>query len=131
MVISTKPKVTASAKYTSKYSKIIDWLEKGDYSSAINEIERIQEEERLAELAKKGIVEIEITLDNWEQYFEYTPCAYAYITNAFGEPTAYNFCGGIKLKDEYAKAEKGGRQECQTPHRTCRWPLCAEDYPLS
>ena len=91
-----------------KYSNIIDLLEKGDYSSAINEIERIQEEERLAELANKGIVEIEITLDNWNQYFEYTPKAEVNITNAFGEPTSYNFAGGIKLKDAYTMVQKGG-----------------------
>ena len=91
-----------------KYGVIISLLEKGDYSSAIDEIERIQEEERLAELSSKGIVEIEITLDNWDQYFEYTPTAQAYIKNAFGETTHYNFASGIKLKDEYTMVENGG-----------------------
>ena len=91
-----------------KYADIFGELENGNYDSAINMIQQLQEEAKRAEYESMGIEEITITIDNWDQYFEYTPNGEVYITNSFGEIDVFNFTGGIKLKDEYIMVENGG-----------------------
>ena len=98
-------------EYTQKldsFEWVISWLEEGEYDAIIRRLEQMQEEERKAEMEAKGIVEITITIDNWDEYFEYVPYSYPYIRNAFGEITHMNCCGGLRLKDGYSMVEDGG-----------------------
>ena len=88
-----------------EYSWVIGALENENYGYITSRVNEIQREKELAEMEAKGVLEIEITLDNWDQYFEYIPYGYSYIKNSFGETTHFNIIGGIKLKDAYTVAE--------------------------
>lgn len=54
-----------------KYDTLIYFLENGDYAGAYAEITKISTENN-ATTAPKETSEIEITLDNWQEYFEIT-----------------------------------------------------------
>lgn len=90
------------------YNWLISGVENGSYDSLISQLEQKKEEARKAELEARGVEEIVITVDNWDQYFEYVPHGYAYIRNAFNEITHMNMVGGLRLKSEYNMAEDAG-----------------------
>lgn len=90
------------------YGWLISGMENGSYDSLISQLEQKKEEARKAELEARGVVEIVITADNWDQYFEYVPHGYAYIRNAFNEITHMNMLGGLRLKSEHNMAEDAG-----------------------
>lgn len=89
----------------SQYQHIFDWIENGEYGMAISELERLQQEAIQKENEAKGIQEITITIDNWDQYFE-LDWGYNNYTNAFDEITHVNKVAVIKLKDEYTPVNK-------------------------
>lgn len=74
-----------------KYKDLIDMLENEDYEGAIKEIEEMSEAGRVDNSdndavsdAEGELKSVEITLDNWEEYFEL--CVHADIReNGFGE----------------------------------------------
>ena len=84
---------------------IVSGLESEDYDYILNRIQEMKKQKEREEREAKGILEIEITLENWDQYFEFVPYGYSYIKNSFGETTHINLCGGIKLKDGYVLAD--------------------------
>lgn len=108
----------------SEYGWMIRYAQNGDYDSIASRLNQLEEEARRAEMEAKGIIEVVITIDNWDQYFEYVPHGYVYIKNAFNEPTHLNMVGGLKLKDEYTMVEDGDTQvnfemETYPETRTC------------
>ena len=91
-----------------QHSDVMYRIENGDFDSVIIQMEQMKEEARLAEYKARGIEEIIITVDNWAEYFEYTPNSEVYIVNSFAEVEVINFTGGIRLKEEYTLAEDAG-----------------------
>ena len=87
------------------HGNVLDEIKNGNFDTVISRMEQLKKEAKAAENAAKGVLEIAITIDNWDQYFEYTPTGYVYIKNSFNEITHMNFTGGIKLKDEYTLAQ--------------------------
>lgn len=81
-----------------KYRTIIDALENEDYISAVNEIYARYEEQK--EQAKADLQEIEITMDNFDDYFELVPAFYGQ-KNDFGEFDDYFSTVGLHIKDSY------------------------------
>ena len=71
-------------QYENEYEWVIRDLADHDYDSVIERLEEMKEEEKKAEFASKGIEEVVITLDNWQEYFEF--CEYTcFKENGFGE----------------------------------------------
>ena len=93
--------LTACGSQTNEnYSEIINCLENKNYDSAIQLIEQMKKDELALQNANKGIKEVQITIDNWDQYFEFG-YSYDYYMNSFDEITHINCASGFKLKDEY------------------------------
>lgn len=112
---------------------VIYYDENSDYDGLINWAQQRKEEARKAEMEARGIVEITITIDNWDQYFEYVPTGYPYIRNSFDELTHMNMLGGLRLKDGYNMVEDGGTQvnfemETYMETRTCTVDFTAETF---
>ena len=85
-----------------KYDQIIQRLKDGEYDYAISLIQGMKQDAIKAENAAKGIREITITLDNWNEYFEIAEgYSYTHYYNSFKEITTINASTGIKLKDQY------------------------------
>ena len=108
----------------SPYTTIINYLQRGNYEYVISAVEQMEEDAWIAEMESRGIEEITVTIENWDEYFEYTPNSYVYITNAFGEVDVINFTGGIKLKEGYVLADNAGSRvnfefESRTETREC------------
>ena len=82
------------------YDEIINSLKNKEYDIAINMIKQLQKDAIKAENDAKGIKEVAITIDNWDEYFEFG-YNYYYYHNSFGEITHINCASGFKLKDGY------------------------------
>ena len=87
--------LSACGKYK-KYNTLIDYLEAGDYEQAIQEVEQLRQNT----LESKKTINIEITLDNWQDYYEIVLVADA-IGNAFGEIERANARHMIRLKEPW------------------------------
>ena len=103
--VQNDPPPGPPAEEESRYQYIFDWIENGEYGMAISELEHLQQEAIQKENEAKGIQEITITIDNWDQYFE-LDWGYDNYTNAFDEITHVNKVAVIKLKDEYTPVSK-------------------------
>ena len=92
-LIELSPEFKADAEKLAKYQSLIDLLEAENYEDALVDVEnRIPVPE--CEI-------IEITMDNWDEYFEIVPDHY-WIKNAFGEGRGLTIGFSLFLKDEYA-----------------------------
>ena len=91
-LIELSPEFKADAEKLAKYQSLIDLLEAENYEDALVDVEnRIPVPE--CEI-------IEITMDNWDEYFEIVPDHY-WEENAFGEGEALCIGFSLFLKDEY------------------------------
>ena len=92
-----------------KYETLIDCMEAKDYDGALAEITRISEEDKDAdtpEVSQQKTTEIELTLDNWQEYFEIKQYLGSYIgKNDFDEPTEYRYFlyTFFAIKEEWAE----------------------------
>lgn len=111
-----------------EYSWLISSLEDGEYDYIIDRMEDMKEEAKKAELEAKGVQEITITIDNWDQYFEYVPSGYPYIYNSFNELTHMNMVGGLTLKDEYQMAEGSGTKVSFEMETNLETRSCTVDF---
>ena len=105
---ATIEELRAQLNQYEEYDWLIRDLEDGEYDYIIDCMEDMKEEAKKAELEAKGIEEIAITIDNWDQYFEYVPSGYPVLYNSFNELTDMNMVGGLTLKDEYQMVEGSG-----------------------
>ena len=82
-----------------KYDTLIGYIEAGDEENATKEFLALLEQNK-PETTEPATITVEITMDNWQEYFEIRP--YEVKTyNAFGEQTD-GFTGeGLYLKKEY------------------------------
>lgn len=92
-----------------KYDQLIGYLESGDYEAAQNEIERLESlreaEDDTASTDTAKVTAVQITSDNWDDYFEIvreeTP-----VKNDFGETERMYVDNYFKLKDGFTMAER-------------------------
>ena len=91
MVLS--PDFAAEQEQMEKYQSLIDALEAEDYETAFADVE--------SRIPTPEYEIIEITMENWEEYFEIVPDHY-WITNAFGEGKGLTVGFSLFLKDVYA-----------------------------
>ncbi len=74
-----------------KYETLIDCMEAKDYDGALAEITRMSEKSKdtgtseTSQQKEAKSAEIEITLDNWQEYFEIRPNTHGALYNSFGE----------------------------------------------
>lgn len=85
-------------KYT-KYEALINYLENGDYIGAHMEIDNISAANKTTEPPKETTT-INITLDNWQDYFEITTVAQLE-KNSFDELTGFYPKQRFSLKEQY------------------------------
>ena len=85
MFISYTHMITDAEEY--KYQELYDYLEAGDYDSAITYIQNLKVDNApsLPEDLSEYLLEVEITEDNFDDYFEWTV---VHPLNAFGEEDA-------------------------------------------
>lgn len=83
----------ANTELLAKYQSLIDHLEAGNYEDALADIE--------SRMPVPEYEVIDITMDNWDEYFEIVPDHY-WRKNAFGEGVGLCVGFSLFLKDEYA-----------------------------
>ena len=88
-----------------KYETLINCLENGDYAGAYAEISKISAGSETTE-APNETTTIEITLDNWQEYFEITLHAETE-KNSFDEVTGFYPRYKFSLKEKYANTIEG------------------------
>ena len=91
---------TTADENQEKYNNIIQYLQSGEYDIAIDVIKQMEQEAIKAENAGKGIQEITITSENWQDYFTLGDDVNYYL-NSFGEITHINGSTGFCLKEGY------------------------------
>lgn len=84
----------ADSQLLEKYRSLINALEQRDFSIARTELERYIRENA------SEYHSVEITSENWSEYFDVTIVDH-YDVDAFGNPVYFTVKGQIKLKDEY------------------------------
>ena len=85
----------ACGKYK-KYDTLIDYLEAGDYEQAVQEVEKLRQNS----LESKQTITVNITLDNWQDYYEIVLVP-SFSANAFREITGANVYHKIQLKESW------------------------------
>lgn len=88
-----------------KYGTLIEYLEKGDFDMAKSYIDEL-EEDYTAESGTTEAVSVEITADNWQDYFEIVQEKHTN-TNDFGETTDVYYTPYLVLKEGYKTFEEG------------------------
>lgn len=87
-----------------KYDTLIDFMENGDYEQASEEFSRLVEdgkkENSSENSSQENEEEIEITMDNWQDYFEIRPCV-SFHKNDFDEVDSIGMANGFGLKKEF------------------------------
>jgi hypothetical protein len=53
-----------------KYETLINFMEEDDYESALGELIRLSEEDKMEKVEEGNVSTVEITTDNWQDYFE-------------------------------------------------------------
>ena len=102
-----------------EYEALIGYIESDDYTSAYLELHKFfgdgelhfevvestenmpTEEPPAPTEAEDLYVAVEITLDNWQEYFEIV-YREKWLENAFGEPTYLSYSHHLQLREEYA-----------------------------
>ena len=87
-----KEQAVANAEMLAKYQGLIDLLEAGNYEDALADVEN--------RMPAPEYEVIDITMDNWNEYFEIVP-DYYWRKNAFGEGEVLIIGFSLFLKDEY------------------------------
>lgn len=82
-----------------RYDALIGYIEAGDEENATNEL-LVLLQENMPEVNEPTITTVEITMDNWQEYFEIRVCESKYY-NAFGELDDTWRTDAIYLKEEY------------------------------
>lgn len=93
--------LAACGNTQNKYNKLIDHLERGDYDSAHSEIDRLAALDDESE--PSNVLAIEVTTENWQQYFKIEERTNTSINN-FGEIEDAYKSFYLVLKDEYTMA---------------------------
>lgn len=85
-----------------KYDALIGYIEAGDSGNAINEVLALIGQNGPEETEAPEVVTttVEITMDNWQEYFELAICA-DILRNAFKEIDMVGAIWKISLKEEY------------------------------
>ena len=86
------PEFKADVEKLEKYQSLIDLLEAENYEDALVDVEN--------RIPVPECEVIEITMDNWDEYFEIVPDHYWH-ENAFGEGDSLSCGFSLFLKDEY------------------------------
>ena len=129
----------SEAEKYEKYETLIEYLEAGDYDSAIAEIDRLSESDEgegsqgSDGQGDAGIGEqtIEITLDNWQEYFEFNEyLSVSYFTNAFDEATETNLglYTILEPKEEYSDYVADVAIEYDMDYRICDIVYNLDDF---
>ena len=82
-----------------KYDTLIGYIEAGDEENATKEFLALLEQNK-PETTEPATTTVEITMDNWQEYFEIRPYEEKQY-NAFGEQTNRFTGEGLYLKEEY------------------------------
>ena len=88
----------ACGKYA-KYDTLIGYIEAGDEENATKEFLALLEQNK-PETTEPATITVELTMDNWQEYFEIRPYEVKHY-NAFGELTDEYTGEGLYLKKEY------------------------------
>ena len=129
----------SEAEKYEKYETLIEYLEAGDYDSAIAEIDRLSENDEGEGSQESdgqgdaGIGEqtIEITLDNWQEYFEFNEyLSVSYLTNAFDEATEtyLSLYTVLEPKEEYSDYVADVAVEYDMDYRICDIVYNLDDF---
>lgn len=94
------PEAKAEAEILEKYGELIELLEKEDYEGALLDVQ--------SRVPVPEYESIEITMDNWQEYFEIVP-SHGWDENAFGEGEALHMGISMFIKDEYASRLSGSK----------------------
>lgn len=93
----------ACGKYA-KYDDLIGYIEAGDAENAINEVlvllEQNKPETTEPEITEPTIITVEITMENWQEYFEIRPLDVK-VYNVFGDLEDSSVGAAFYLKEEY------------------------------
>ena len=98
----------SDSKYE-KYDTLINYLENGNYDLAEDFIENLRENET-AKPGEPEVYSVEITNDNWQDYFEIVQKKMTN-TNDFGETTDVYLSHYLVLKDSYKIHDMGGENK--------------------
>lgn len=88
-----------------KYDALIDCLEKGDYVGAYDEIDNIRANANKESETDKKTVTVEITTENWQQYFKIEE-RFRTVKNDFDEIEDVYKTAYLVLKEGYELAEQ-------------------------
>lgn len=103
----------ACGKYA-KYDDLIGYIEAGDEENAINEVlvllEQNKPETTEPEITEPATITVELTMDNWQEYFEIRSCEEKHY-NAFGELEETRRGDAICLKERYLSSLTTGGAE--------------------
>lgn len=108
-----------------EYDNLINYLEQGDYEAARAEIDTISAIAKSKEDANKTTEDIDITIDNWQDYFEIEE-RILNNKNDFGEITEVYKKYYLVLKDGYELAEQGTSIAIEYSY-ICEWRYVEED----
>ena len=98
----------ACGKYA-KYDDLIGYIEAGDEENAINEVLVLLEQNK-PETTEPATITVELTMDNWQEYFEIRVCESKHY-NAFGELEETRRGDAICLKERYLSSLTTGGAE--------------------
>lgn len=94
------PDLDAFMAFKDEYIVVLQYIMDENYDGAIQALEQRKEEAYRADLASRGVEEVTITLDNWQEYFEITDFVSTW-KNSFGEVDSMQYGYSLSLKNEY------------------------------
>ena len=115
----------ACGKYE-KYDTLIGYIEAGDEENAVNELHALLQE-TMPEVTEPATTTVEITMDNWQEYFEIVLGA-GVSRDAFDEIETIYSKWSISLKEEFREALIGA--DVAFGYRASEYSKCAFIYDL-